>query len=306
MRHNIKTVVFPVAGLGTRFLPATKASPKEMLPVVDKPLIQYAAEEAVAAGAELLVFVTARNKGSISCHFDRAVELEQALHAKGDAHMADWVGSILPSRVSCAYVHQHAPLGLGHAVLCAEHLVGDDPFAVILPDDLIHTGRAPGCLEQMCARFRELECSLVAVEDVPPERTGSYGIVAAEPSGPRISEMTGIVEKPEPAAAPSTLGVVGRYLFTPAIFDHLRRTGRGSGGEIQLTDAISDLLDEESVVAYRFQGKRYDCGDKLGYLRATVEYALRHPQLGEAFAQFLDTASWQDIVRESQTRPQAA
>jgi len=299
MTQCIRTVVFPVAGLGTRFLPATKASPKEMLPIVDKPLIQYAAEEAVAAGAEQLVFITGRNKRSIEDHFDRAAELEEALGAKGKTELINQVRSVLPPRVTCVYVRQNEPLGLGHAVLCAKSVVGQEPFAVVLPDDLVYTGGLPGCLAQMCNQYATQECSVLAVQQVPRARTASYGVVASVPCGERTSKVTAIVEKPRPADAPSTLAVVGRYVLSPRIFHYLEETQRGSGGEIQLTDAIAGLLREERVIAYQFLGKRYDCGDKLEYLEATVEYGLRHPELGGAFAAYLATGRWQDADHRS-------
>ena len=294
MEQRIKTVVLPVAGLGTRFLPATKASPKEMLPIVDKPLIQYAAEEAVAAGAEQLVFITARNKRSIPDHFDKASELEQALQAQGKTGLANLVHAVLPPQVTCVYVHQDEPLGLGHAVLCAKSVVGSQPFAVILPDDLIYTSTSPGCLAQMCAQYENLKFSVVAVQQVPRARTGSYGIVTSVPVAERISRVTQIIEKPRPEQAPSTLGVVGRYVLSPRIFDYLEQIPRGSGGEIQLTDAIGAMLQQEPVLAYRFLGKRYDCGSKLGYLEATVEYGLRHLELGDAFSDYLNKGTWHD------------
>ncbi|MDZ7748933.1 MAG: UTP--glucose-1-phosphate uridylyltransferase GalU [Halofilum sp. (in: g-proteobacteria)] len=282
----VRKVVFPVAGMGTRFLPATKANPKEMLPVVDKPLVQYAAEEAVAAGAEVLVFVTGRNKRSIPDHFDRAHELESALAAKGKQELLAATRNVLPEGVDCVYLRQAEALGLGHAVLCARPVVGDEPFGVILADDLIHTeGRM--VLEQMVDIHREHECSVLGVERVPPDQTDKYGIVDSVGIGERLSRLRGIVEKPPAGEAPSNLSVVGRYVLTPAIFDLLAQTGRGAGGEIQLTDAIAKLLEHEQVLAWEFEGKRFDCGNKLGYLEATVEYALRHPELKDDFADYL-------------------
>ena len=280
MPKPIRKAVFPVAGLGTRFLPATKASPKEMLPIVDKPLIQYAAEEAVEAGAELLVFVTGRNKRAIPDHFDRAYELETELASSQKDALLKLASDILPPHVSCAYVRQAQALGLGHAVLCAKPVVGDEPFFVILADDLIRA--TPGCMSQMRGRYEQTGGSVLAVQDVPRSETQRYGIAATD--GDRI---TALVEKPAPDDAPSTLAVVGRYILTPAIFDKLERTGRGAGGEIQLTDAIADLLPDERVTAYRYQGERFDCGSKLGYLQATVEYGRSHPELGPEFTAWL-------------------
>jgi len=284
-RKPIRTVVFPVAGRGTRFLPATKASPKEMLPIVDKPLIQYAAEEALAAGATQLVFVTGSSKRAIEDHFDTAPELEAALEAQGKHELVESLRSIVPASATCIYIRQPAPLGLGHAVLCARPVVGDEPFFIHLADDLIDA-EVP-CLKQMAAVYAELGGSVLGVQTVDRKDTDKYGIVAVEPMTERISRITKIVEKPKPDVAPSTLGVVGRYLLSPRVFDKLERVGRGAGGEIQLTDGIAALLTEEAVYAYAFEGKRYDCGSKLGYLEATVEYGLKHPQLGEEFAQIL-------------------
>jgi UTP--glucose-1-phosphate uridylyltransferase len=282
----IRFAVFPVAGRGTRFLPATKASPKEMLPVVDKPLIQYAAEEALAAGARNLVFITGASKRAIEDHFDSDPELEAALEAQGKRELADALRGMLPADAACIYIRQPAPLGLGHAVLCAQPVVGRESFYVHLADDLIDAG--PPVLAQMRDRYLEQQGSLVAVEEVPPAETHRYGIVATEPAAGPVARITRIVEKPRPADAPSNLAVVGRYLLSGAIFGHLRRVGRGAGGEIQLTDGIAALLAEEPVHSYRFAGKRYDCGNKLGYLEATVEYALQHPELGEGFARYLE------------------
>lgn len=283
---RIRTAVFPVAGRGTRFLPATKASPKEMLPVVDKPLIQYAVEEAVAAGAEKLVFVTGSTKRSIEDHFDTDAELERLLAESGKDSLLRLVRNI-PTRVSCIFVRQGAPLGLGHAVLCARYAVGHEPFFVHLPDDLIYSDTP--VLQQMASHFASHGASVLAVETVPREQTGSYGIVAVDPDGEEVQRVTRIVEKPKPDVAPSNLAVVGRYVLTPAIFDKLERTGRGAGGEIQLTDAIADLLADEAVHALPFSGVRYDCGSKIGYLRATVEYALRHDELADSFRTYLET-----------------
>ncbi len=284
---KVRKAVFPVAGLGTRFLPATKASPKEMLPVVDKPLIQYGVEEAVEAGLDLMVFVTGRNKRNIPDHFDKAFELEVELERRGKTRLLEMVRSIPPQGVRCAYTRQPEALGLGHAVLCARPLVGDEPFAVLLADDLIANDGGPGCLAHMVDVFERHSGSVLAVQEVPREATASYGIVAVEPVDERLGRITHIVEKPRPAEAPSTLAVVGRYLLTPRIFPLLETTPRGAGGEIQLTDAIAELLKEEPVYAYRFEGKRYDCGSKLGYLEATVDHALQHPEVAEAFRAYL-------------------
>jgi UTP--glucose-1-phosphate uridylyltransferase len=284
-KSHVRTAVFPVAGRGTRFLPATKASPKEMLPIVDKPLIQYAAEEALAAGATHLVFVTGSAKRAIEDHFDSDPELEAALEAQGKHDLLESLRGILPSTASCIYIRQPAPLGLGHAVLCARPVVGNEPFFVHLADDLIDA-QVP-CLAQMAAVQAEHGGSVLGVQTVDPSETDKYGIVAAEPVAERLSRVREIVEKPKPDKAPSNLAVVGRYLLSPTIFDKLEKIGRGAGGEIQLTDGIAALLGEEDVFAYAFEGKRYDCGSKLGYLEATVEYGLKHAQLGDQFAGIL-------------------
>ncbi|MGK0170921.1 MAG: UTP--glucose-1-phosphate uridylyltransferase [Gammaproteobacteria bacterium] len=289
MGSRVRKAVFPVAGLGTRFLPATKATPKEMLPVVDKPLIHYAAEEAVAAGCTELIFVTGRTKRAIEDHFDKSIELEVELEARGKDEMLAVVRQMLPTGVSCVYIRQPEPLGLGHAVLCALPAVGDEPFAVILPDDLIYTeGR--GCLEQMIDVFETYNASVIAVEEVPQEDTDKYGIVAVQPGEGPALDVTQIVEKPSPDAAPSRLAVVGRYILDGKIMQNLAHTGRGAGGEIQLTDAIAELVesDQDRVMAYRFDGRRFDCGSKLGYLEATVELALKHKELGAPFRAYLD------------------
>jgi len=283
---KITKAVFPVAGLGTRFLPATKANPKEMLTVVDKPLIQYAAEEAIEAGITELIFVTGRSKRSIEDHFDKAYELEMELEAKNKTKLLDMVQSILPSGVSCIYIRQGEPLGLGHAVLCARPAVGREPFAVILADDLIDGGEK-GCLKQMVEVFDHYNSGVVAVQPVPKERTQSYGIVESREVEARISKMSSIVEKPKPEDAPSNLGVVGRYILPGEMMDILASTKSGTGGEIQLTDGIATLLAQQQVLAYEFEGTRYDCGSKLGYLQANVEYALQHPELADAFAAYL-------------------
>lgn len=282
----IRKAVFPVAGLGTRFLPVTKASPKEMLPVVDKPLIQYAAEEAEAAGIDQLVFVTGRAKRSIEDHFDKAYELEMELQNAGKDKLLEIVQNILPPHVSCVYLRQAEALGLGHAVLCAKSVVGDEPFAVILADDLIR-GEGKGAVAQMSELYDRHGCSILCVEEVPADETHKYGIVQTEPGPDGTQRVVSIVEKPRPEDAPSNLAVVGRYLLSPRIFDKLETIGTGAGGEIQLTDAIAALLEYETVLAYRFKGKRYDCGSKLGYLEATVEYGLTHPELGAEFAEYL-------------------
>ena len=284
LSKKVRAAVFPVAGRGTRFLPATKASPKEMLPIVDKPLIQYAVEEAVAAGATKLVFVTGASKRAIEDHFDSDPELERALTISGKTELLDSIRDIVPDGVSCVYIRQGEPLGLGHAVLCARAAVGDEPFFVHLADDLI--AGSPGCLTQMAGEYESHGCSVVAVEEVPAENTSSYGIVAVEDVA-QGSRMTRIVEKPKPEDAPSNLAVVGRYLLVPEIFDKLETTGRGAGGEIQLTDAIADLLNDSDVFAYSFSGDRYDCGSKLGYHEATVAYGLAHSEIGSAFREIL-------------------
>ncbi len=280
-RALIETAVFPVAGRGTRFLPATKASPKEMLPVVDKPLIQYAVEEALAAGARRLVFITGASKRAIEDHFDSDQELEKLLESQGKSDLVQQLRSVLPSYATCIYIRQAAPLGLGHAVLCARPAVGNEPFFVHLADDLIDA-KVP-CLLQMAHVYEAKRASVIGCELVPHADTDKYGIVEVEGDGSHTSRIRSIVEKPKPADAPSNLAVVGRYLLAPSLFDHLERIGKGAGGEIQLTDGIARLMQEEAVYAYRFTGKRYDCGSKLGYLQATVAYALGHPQLGPPF-----------------------
>jgi UTP--glucose-1-phosphate uridylyltransferase len=282
---KIRTAVFPVAGRGTRFLPATKASPKEMLPIVDKPLIQYAAEEALAAGADKLVFITGYSKRAIEDHFDSDHELEQELLAQGKHDLLEAVRSIVPSYASCIYIRQPAPLGLGHAVLCSRAVVGNEPFFVHLADDLIDAPEP--CLAQMARVFGERGASVLGVQTVEPDQTDKYGIVAAERIDERTSLVKRIIEKPSPADAPSNLAVVGRYILTPAVYAKLETIGRGAGGEIQLTDGIAALMADESVYAYAFEGKRYDCGSKLGYLEATVEFGLKHENLGDQFANYL-------------------
>ncbi|MEO5573323.1 MAG: UTP--glucose-1-phosphate uridylyltransferase GalU [Gammaproteobacteria bacterium] len=290
MSKRVTKAVFPVAGMGTRFLPATKASPKEMLPIVDKPLIQYAAEEAVAAGITELVFVTSASKRAIEDHFDKSYELECELEKRGKTELLSLVRDILPKGVTCTYVRQAEALGLGHAVLCAKHVIGDEPFAVILADDLID-GQGHACLAQMVAQYEQHQCNLLAVEQIPLADTRKYGIVSTLAFQGRTGQVDAIVEKPAPEQAPSTLAVVGRYILQPRIFSLLETTQRGSGGEIQLTDAIAELLLEERVLAYQFSGKRYDCGDKLGFLQATIEYALQHPELAKDFKAYLDNYS---------------
>ena len=288
MQH-VKKAVFPVAGMGTRFLPATKANPKEMLPIVDKPLIQYAAEEAVSAGIEVLVFVYGRHKRAIGDHFDKAYELEKELEEKGKTKMLEVARNILPAGIDCVYIRQAEALGLGHAVHCAKPVIGDEPFAVILADDMINPKGTTTCLKQMVDVYNYHHTTIVGVEPVPEENIGRYGVVSGSESSDGIIEMNGIVEKPAAKDAPSNLGVVGRYILTPAIFEHIERLGKGTGGEIQLTDAIATLMAEERVLAYKFKGKRFDCGSKLGYLQATVEYALEHPELKKEFRAYLKT-----------------
>ena len=306
MKPEIRTAVFPVAGRGTRFLPATKASPKEMLPVVDKPLIQYAVEEALAAGAQRLVFVTGSSKRAIEDHFDSDPELEKLLEAQGKTDLAKQIRSVLPSYATCIYIRQPAPLGLGHAVLCAEAAVGQEPFFVHLADDLIDA-EVP-CLKQMAATYGFHRGSVLGVEEVPRRDTDKYGIVEVDTPRTPVSRIRSIVEKPAPEVAPSTLAVVGRYVLTAGIFDQLRQVGRGAGGEIQLTDGIARLLGIEAVYAHRFVGKRYDCGSKLGYLQATVEFALTHPGLSRSFRSYLlrltkDMADEEANTRQARSRP---
>ncbi len=282
----IKMAVFPVAGRGTRFLPVTKASPKEMLPIVDKPLIQYAVDEALSAGAETLVFITGSSKRAIEDHFDSDPELEATLQAQGKQELLDALHGILPSWASCVYIRQSAPLGLGHAVLCARPVVGEAPFMVHLADDLINAPVA--CLKQMAAIHAEYGGSVLGVQNVPKQDTDKYGIVTLEREvAPKLGKISHIVEKPKPEKAASTLAVVGRYVLSGSIFEDLAKIGKGAGGEIQLTDGIARLMQREPVYAFEFEGKRYDCGSKLGYLQATVEYALNHPRLGDEFAVYL-------------------
>ena len=285
---EIRKAVFPVAGLGTRFLPATKASPKEMLPVVDKPLIQYAVEEAIEAGITELIFVTSSTKRSIEDHFDKSYELEVELEKKGKLEALELVRNIVPKGVSCIYVRQAEALGLGHAVLCAKSVVGDEAFVVILPDDLID-GYGSGVVSQMVEAYQQTSCSQLGVEEVPKEDTDKYGIVNTKVGDDVATQVDEIVEKPKPEQASSNLAVVGRYILTPRTFELLEETKRGAGGEIQLTDAISALLDHETVFAHRFKGKRYDCGSKLGYLKATVDFGLKHHELGDDFRSYIST-----------------
>jgi UTP--glucose-1-phosphate uridylyltransferase len=284
---KLRKAVFPVAGLGSRFLPVTKASPKEMLPVVDKPLIQFAVEEAAAAGITEMIFVTGRNKRAIEDHFDKAYELETELERKNKNVLLDMVRSVLPEGVRCVYLRQAEPLGLGHAVLCAQPVVGDEAFAVILADDLMDS--QPPAMARMAQVFAREGASLLGVEEVPRDQTQSYGIVTIDKMEDDLARIHSIVEKPKPAAAPSNLAVIGRYVLTPRIFELLGAVTPGAGGEIQLTDAISKLLTHEQVFALRLPGRRYDCGSKLGYLQAMVEFGLRHPETGEAFARYLKT-----------------
>jgi UTP--glucose-1-phosphate uridylyltransferase len=290
MSQKITKAVFPVAGLGTRFLPATKSTAKEMLPIVDKPLVQYAVEEAIAAGIDTMIFVTGRTKNVIMDHFDKAYEMEKELEARNKTEILKSLRGILPAHVSCVFIRQSEALGLGHAVHCAKPVIGDEPFAVILPDDLIEDGTR-GCMAQMVELFNQKQTSILGVERVHPSETGSYGIVKAGETSGTSSPIELIVEKPKPEDAPSNLAVVGRYILTPAIFKKLETTGRGAGGEIQLTDGIAALMADEQVLAYEFEGKRYDCGSKLGFLIATVEYGLLHPELKEGFLGYLKDLS---------------
>ncbi|MBZ4203012.1 MAG: UTP--glucose-1-phosphate uridylyltransferase GalU [Methylovulum sp.] len=286
MSKIITKAVFPVAGLGTRFLPATKASPKEMLPIVDKPLIQYAVEEAVAAGIDTMVFITGRSKNAITDHFDKAYELEKELEAKNKVETLNLIRDILPAHVSCIFIRQAEALGLGHAVYCARPVIGDEPFAVILADDLIEdAGR--GCMAQMVKLYEQNHCSILGVERVNPSDTGSYGIVKTADFTGLSAVVETIIEKPKPEDAPSNLAVVGRYILSPTIFDKIKKTGRGAGGEIQLTDAIAELMLDEQVLAYEFEGRRYDCGSKLGFLIATVEHGMLHKELKDDFLAYL-------------------
>ena len=282
---KVTKAVFPVAGLGTRFLPATKASPKEMLPIVDKPLIQYAVEEAIDSGITEMIFVTGRSKRAIEDHFDKSYEVEAELEARGKEKLLSLVRSIKPRHIDCFYVRQAEALGLGHAVLCAEKLIGDSPFVVMLADDLL-LGEPP-VLRQMIRVFDHYHTSVIGVEEIDPQMSGSYGVIDGKQWEDNIFKLSGIVEKPVPAVAPSNYGVVGRYILKPKIFEHLHALQPGAGGEIQLTDALQNLLKDEQVLAYKYDGKRFDCGSKLGYLKATVEFALRHPEVAGEFDQYL-------------------
>ena len=284
---KVTKAVFPVAGLGSRFLPATKASPKEMMPIVDKPLIQYAVEEAVAAGVTDLVFITGRSKRAIEDHFDKAYELETELEMRGKMELLKIVRDTVPAHVNCIYIRQAEALGLGHAVLCAAPVVGEEPFAVLLADDLLDPQGDLPVMRQMVDVYNYNRCSVLGVMNVDREQTKNYGVVSTERDSGEIQRVTGIVEKPKPEDAPSTQAVIGRYILTGRIFDHLRQLKPGAGGELQLTDAIASLLQEEAVLAYQFKGVRYDCGSKLGYLQATVELGLKHPEVGAEFAAFL-------------------
>ncbi|GGC91286.1 UTP--glucose-1-phosphate uridylyltransferase GalU [Undibacterium terreum] len=285
---RIKKAVFPVAGLGSRFLPATKAQPKEMLPIVDKPLIQYAVEEAVEAGITEMVFITGRNKRAIEDHFDKAYELESELEAANKQALLDLVQNVIPKNITCIYIRQQAPLGLGHAVLCARPVVGDEPFAVLLADDLMDADPGqPSAIAQMTRLYEQEGASIIAVQDVPREFTRQYGIVSGTPYKDRLEKMHGIVEKPMPDVAPSTLAVVGRYVLSGKIFSYLEKLGKGSGGEIQLTDGIAQLLQSDPVLAYRAMSTRYDCGSKLGYLKASVALGLKHAETGPEFQEYL-------------------
>ncbi|MYN45548.1 UTP--glucose-1-phosphate uridylyltransferase GalU [Pseudoduganella sp. FT93W] len=285
---KITKAVFPVAGLGSRFLPATKAQPKEMLPIVDKPLIQYAVEEAVAAGITEMVFITGRNKRAIEDHFDKAYELEAELEAANKQALLELVRNVIPKHVNCIYIRQSEPLGLGHAVLCARPIIGDEPFAVLLADDFMDTaeGVAP-VLAQMTALHAYERCSILAVQEVPRAATRQYGIVSASAYQPKLELVHGIVEKPKPEDAPSTLAVVGRYVLSGRIFNYLENLGTGTGGEIQLTDGIAALMKDERVLAYRYDGTRYDCGSKLGYLKAMTAMGLKHAETGSEYCKFL-------------------
>ncbi len=286
---KIRKAVFPVAGLGSRFLPATKAQPKEMLPIVDKPLIQYAVEEAVAAGITEMIFITGRNKRAIEDHFDKAYELEAELEAAGKRQLLEFVQNVIPKHISCIYIRQSAPLGLGHAVLCARPVVGDEPFAVLLADDFMDVeGEIQPVLAQMTEVYAREECSILAVQDVPRAETKQYGVVSATPYQPNLEYVSAIVEKPAPELAPSTLAVVGRYILSSQIFDCLEHLGTGTGGEIQLTDGIAALMQSKRVLAYRYAGQRYDCGSKLGYLQAMTAMGLKHPETGVEFRKFLE------------------
>lgn len=289
--NKITKAIFPVAGLGTRFLPATKASPKEMLPIVDKPLIQYAVEEAISAGITELIFVTSSSKRAIEDHFDSNFELETKLESSGKKELLNIVQQILPKGVNCAYVRQPDTLGLGHAVLCAKPLINNEPFAVLLADDLID-GNKFSCLQQMIAIYNQQQHSVIAVQKIPLNETHNYGVVGLKNQNDPLGEISQIIEKPTSDKAPSNLAVVGRYLLNPSIFTHLENISAGANGEIQLTDAIANLLKQESVYALQFSGTRYDCGNKLGYLQATIAHALKHPEVAEEFKNYLKTQTY--------------
>ena len=304
MHKKITKAVFPVAGLGTRFLPVTKASPKEMLPIVDKPLIQYAVEEAAAAGITEMIFVTGRNKRAIEDHFDKAYELEAELAARDKQELLEVLRNIKPDNVQCFYVRQAEALGLGHAVLCVERLVQDEPFAVILADDLLD-GQIP-VMRQMTELHAHYGSSIIGVESITPEQSRAYGVVAGTPFGERLLKLHGIVEKPLPEKAPSSMGVVGRYILTSSIFKHLHNLQPGAGGELQLTDGIAALLQQEAVLSYQFHGTRYDCGSKQGYLQATVQFALKHPEVSEEFRAFLSNMRFDKSEESVASTPDAS
>jgi len=285
--EKIRKAVFPVAGMGTRFLPATKASPKEMMPIVDKPLIQYAVEEAIAAGIEQLIFITNSNKRAVEDHFDHHFELETKLKAKGNLELLDTITNILPTGISCVYLHQSESLGLGHAILCAKHVIGEESFAILLADDLIEATNNVFCLQQMIERSHNNQTNMVAVEKIALDDCINYGIVGFDKTFTGFDKIQHIIEKPAMGRSPSNLAVVGRYILTPTIFSKLEQISPGKNGEIQLTDAISLLLNTESVFAYEFSGKRYDCGNKLGYLQAIVEHGLRHPEISAEFNSYI-------------------
>lgn len=294
MLTTVKKAVFPVAGMGTRFLPATKANPKEMLPVVDKPLIQYAVEEAIAAGVKELIFITSSSKRAIEDHFDSNYELEAKLQQRAKMDLLEAVRGMLPSDVTCIYIRQHEALGLGHAVLCAAPTIGNEAFAVVLADDLIDA--TTPCLQQMLEVYQEYQASVIAIQQVERNETNKYGIISPIGEWQTVGRIDAIVEKPQPQVAPSTLAAIGRYILTPNVLKQLQRTQPGAGGEIQLTDALASLLQEEDLMGCKFQGTRYDCGSKLGYLQATVQYGLKHPDTGEAFKRYLASVEVTDLV----------
>lgn len=298
LNKKIRKAVFPVAGMGTRFLPATKANPKEMMPVVDKPLIQYAVEEAISAGITEMIFVTSNSKRAIEDHFDSHFELETKLEERGKTELLDIVRNVIPEGISCVYIRQAEALGLGHAILCAKNVVGDEPFAVLLADDLIDEHHSGSCLKQMVDEFSNIHTSIIGVEHIPLEDCDKYGVIAVNPEFKRLGRIHQIVEKPKPQDAPSQFGVVGRYLLTPAIFKELEQVQPGANGEIQLTDAISSLLSQEQVFALKFAGNRYDCGSKLGYLQAIVSYGLKHPEVASEFQSYLEQVMRTDETDE--------